>query len=93
MTSRPPGHEHLNHGLHELCPARTPSSSESQTNLQSEHKQNMSDNQQSTASALYDSTASAVREGVAKVTGNPHDQAAADEKKRTCRSFERVSDL
>jgi uncharacterized protein YjbJ (UPF0337 family) len=43
----------------------------------------MSDNQQtSSGSSLYDSAAGAVREGIAKVTGNPHDQAAADKYKR-----------
>jgi len=42
----------------------------------------MSDNQQpSSASALANSAAGAVREGVAKVTGNPYDSAAADKKK------------
>jgi len=42
----------------------------------------MSDNQQaSSASSLANSAAGAVREGVAKVTGNPYDAAAADNKK------------
>jgi len=42
----------------------------------------MSDNQQpSSASALYDSAAGAVREGIAKVTGNQYDEAAAENKK------------
>jgi uncharacterized protein YjbJ (UPF0337 family) len=45
----------------------------------------MSDNNQQTSSSSADSwantAAGAVREGVAKVTGNPHDQAAAKEKK------------
>jgi len=42
----------------------------------------MSDNQQpSSASAFANSGAGAVREGVAKVTGNPYDAAAADTKK------------
>jgi hypothetical protein len=43
---------------------------------------NMSDNQQpSSGSSLANSAEGNVRQGVAKVTGNPHDQAAADEKK------------
>jgi hypothetical protein len=42
----------------------------------------MSDNQQpSSARAMANSAAGAVREGVAQVTGNPYDQAAADKKK------------
>ena len=42
----------------------------------------MSDNtQSSSASSLINSAAGAVREGVAKVTGNPDDVAAADSKK------------
>ena len=44
----------------------------------------MSDNtQSSSASSLVNSAAGAVREGIAKVTGNPHDAAAADSKKGT----------
>jgi uncharacterized protein YjbJ (UPF0337 family) len=44
----------------------------------------MSDNSQpSSARAMVNSATGAVREGVANVTGNPSDQAAADKKKRT----------
>jgi len=44
----------------------------------------MSDNSQSSsAHAMANSAAGAVREGVAKVTGNPHDAAAAEDKKGT----------
>jgi len=43
----------------------------------------MSDKQQgSTAASWSEGAAGSVREGVAKVTGNPYDQAAADEHKR-----------
>lgn len=43
----------------------------------------MSDKQQgSSATSWTESAAGSVREGIAKVTGNPYDQAAADEHKR-----------
>lgn len=44
---------------------------------------NMSDNQTSSANAWANSASGAIQEGIAKVTGNPNDQAAADKKKRT----------
>jgi len=48
----------------------------------------MSDNQgTSSASALANSAAGTIREGVAKVTGNPYDAAAAEDKKG-CHRFE-----
>ena len=44
----------------------------------------MSDNaQSSSASSLVNSAAGAIREGIAMVTGNPSDAAAADSKKGT----------
>lgn len=47
----------------------------------------MSDNaQSSSASSLVNSATGAVREGIAKVTGNPYDAAAADSKKGTSQS-------
>jgi hypothetical protein len=52
------------------------------------NKSNMSDNSQpSSARAMVNSAAGAVREGVANVTGNPSDQAAADKKKSTLRIY------
>jgi uncharacterized protein YjbJ (UPF0337 family) len=46
----------------------------------------MSDNSQpSSARAVVNSATGTVREGVASVTGNPYDQAAADKKKGTSR--------
>ena len=54
---------------------------------------NMSDNQQpSSASALANSAAGAVREGVAKVTGNPYDAAAADSKKGDSLNYNHLTD-
>jgi uncharacterized protein YjbJ (UPF0337 family) len=53
----------------------------------------MSDNQQpSSASALANSAAGAVREGVAKVTGNPYDAAAANDKRGNSVNYNHVTD-
>jgi len=42
----------------------------------------MSDSQQtSSAGSMMDSAAGTIREGIANITGNPHDEEAAKEKK------------
>ena len=53
----------------------------------------MSDNQQpSSASALVNSAAGAAREGIAKITGNPYDAAAADSKKGNSLNYNHLID-
>lgn len=52
----------------------------------------MSDNSQSSsAHAVANSAAGAVHEGVAKVTGNPHEAAAAEDKKGTFTKYWKIT--